>query len=86
MLPGFAGAEVLGVDVPGDGVTGVVVSEEQPAKARTASNAGKHSALSLVCIVCVSALASASKAAGAALGFSERLDDIEGNLQHRNDH
>lgn len=85
MLPGFAGREVVVVE--GDGVAaGGVVSEEHPAKAKTASDAAKRCALSLVCIVCVSALASASKAAGAALGFSERVDDIEGNLQHGNDH
>jgi hypothetical protein len=66
--------------VPDDGVAGVVVSEEQPANAKTASNAGKYSALGLVCMESISALTSASKAAGAALGFSERLDDIEGNL------
>ena len=80
MLSGFAGAEVLGVGVSGDDVTGVVVSEEQPAKAKTASNAGKQSALSLVCIGSISALAGASEATGAAFGFSKRLDDIEGNL------
>lgn len=74
------------VGVAGDGVTGVVVSEEQPANAKAASNAEKQSALSLVRIGSISALASASKAAGAALGFSERLDDVKGNLQHRNDH
>ena len=85
MLPGFAGREVVGVEADGIAAGGVV-SEEHPAKAKTASDAAKLCALSLVCIVCVSALASASKAAGAALGFSERVDDIEGNLQHGNDH
>ena len=85
MLTGFAGTEVVGVE--GDGVAaGGVVSEEHPAKATTASDAAKRCALSLVCIVCVSALASASESTGAAFGFSERVDDIEGNLQHGNDH
>ena len=85
MLPGVAGREVVGV--AGDGVAaGGMVSEEHPVKAKTASNAGKRCALSLVCIGSISALASTSEAAGAAFGFIKRLDDIEGNLQYGNDH
>ena len=85
MLTGFAGTEVVGVE--GDGVAaGGVASEAHPAKAKTASNAGKQSALSLVCIGSISALASTSEAAGAAFGFIKRLDDVKGNLQHGNDH
>ena len=83
MLPDVVGTEALGVGVPGTGVAGVaggVLSVEQPAKVKTASNAGKRSTLSLVCIWFISALASTSEATRAAFGFIKRVDDIEGNL------
>ncbi len=77
VLLGFAVAE---------GVAGGVVRVEQPARATTVSNAGKCSALSLLCMSCVSAFASATKAAYATLALSEGIDDIERNLEHRHDH
>lgn len=71
VLMGFAVAE---------GVAGGVVGVEQPARATTVSNAGKCSALSLLCMSRVSALAGTTKAADATLALSEGIDDIECNL------
>jgi len=71
--------ELLGFAVA-EGVAGGVDGVEQPARATTASNAGKRSALSLVCISCVSALAGTTKAADATFALSEGIDDIERNL------
>ena len=68
------------------GVVGDVIGVEQLARPKAASNADKRSALSLVRILCVSALAGTSKAAGTTFSFSKGVDHIEGNLQYGHDH